>query len=163
MLAERYLDLVKSVVLNETCIELEAQLLMSVLSSAQGLVLDLRDFRAARRDGEFLAQLLAAKQTGETILLETADGAVRGTDEDLRNFTEFGLTLVGRKRLDHLQGCIESVLAENVPGDFLEAGVWRGGCGIFMRAALEAYECRDRKVWPKPLSSAAAFESSLLS
>jgi hypothetical protein len=147
MLSERYLELVKSVLLNETCIELEAQLLLSVLTSAQGMVLDLQDFRSARHDDEFLAQLLTAKQMGETVILETADGRVRGVGEDLRNFTEFGLTLVGRKRLDHLQTCMETVIEEGVPGDFLEAGVWRGGCSIFMRAFLEAHDCRDRNVW----------------
>lgn len=146
-LAERYLDLVKSALLNETCVELEAQLLLSVLNSTQGLVLDLGDFSAARQDHEFQDQLLAAKQTGETIILETTDGAVHSAGQDLRNFTEFSLTLVGRKRLDHLQDCIRSVLDEEVPGDLLEAGVWRGGCSIFMRAVLEAFECRDRKVW----------------
>lgn len=147
MLAERYLDLVKSVLTNETCIELEAQLLMSVLSAAQNQVMDLEGFRAIRNDQEFLAQLLEAKKAGETVLLETADGAVHGAGEDLRNFTEFSTTLVGRKRLDHLQTCIETVLEEGVPGDFLEAGVWRGGCCVFMRAVLEAHGCRDRTVW----------------
>ena len=146
-LAERYLDLVKSVVLNETCVELEAQLLLSVLNSSQGLVLDLRDFSAARQDHEFHDQLLAAKQIGETIILETTDGVVHGTGQDLRNFTEFSLTLVGRKRLDNLQRCVEDVLHNHIPGDLLEAGVWRGGCCILMRAVLAAHDCTDRNVW----------------
>jgi len=127
MQTDRYLDLVKSVLVNEAYVELEAQLLMSVLSSAQGLVLDLNDFRDARGDRKFLGQLLTAKQTGETVLLETADGGVHGVAEDLRNFTEFSLTLVGRKRLDHLQTCVEYVLAHDIPGDFLEATIARSG------------------------------------
>jgi predicted O-methyltransferase YrrM len=49
--------------------------------------------------------------------------------------------------LNNLQHCIESVLRENVPGDFLEAGVWRGGASIFARAVLKAYGVSNRTVW----------------
>jgi hypothetical protein len=148
MLTERYLELVKSALVNELYVELEAQLLMSVLCSAQNVVLDLPDFWAVRKDRDFLGQLMAAKQGGETILLETQDAATRShVDGNLRNYTEFSYTLVGRKRLDHLQQCVEDALDSGVPGDFLEAGVWRGGCCILMRAVLEARNCRDRRVW----------------
>lgn len=147
MLRERYLELVKSALVNELYVELEAQMLMSVLCSAQNVVLDLDDFLAVRRDKAFLKQLLDAKSNGESILLETADGRVHGVDKDLRNFTEYSLTLVGRKRLDNLQMCIESILENDIPGDFLEAGVWRGGCCILMRAVLAANNCCDRAIW----------------
>ena len=56
-------------------------------------------------------------------------------------------TMVGRKRLDNLQFCIETVLGENIEGDFLEAGVWRGGASIFMRGVLAANGVTDRKVY----------------
>lgn len=56
-------------------------------------------------------------------------------------------TMVGLKRLDQLQECIETVVRENIPGDFIETGVWRGGTVIFMRAALKALVVKDRKVW----------------
>jgi Macrocin-O-methyltransferase (TylF) len=36
-------------------------------------------------------------------------------------------TMIGRKRLDNLQECAEIVLKEEVPGDFVETGVWRVG------------------------------------
>jgi Macrocin-O-methyltransferase (TylF) len=51
------------------------------------------------------------------------------------------------KRFDHLQSCIEDVLARGIEGDLIEAGVWRGGATIFMRAALKAYGAADRAVW----------------
>ena len=57
------------------------------------------------------------------------------------------VTMLPLKRLDHLQHCIEDVLAQGVPGDLIEAGVWRGGTTIFMRAALKAYAVTDRTVW----------------
>jgi hypothetical protein len=148
MLNERYLELVKSALVNELYIELEAQLLMSVLCSAQNLVLDLPDLWAVRKDRGLLDQLLEAKANGETILLDTqGDRRTPMVDGNLRNYSELSYTLVGRKRLDNLQRCIEDILASGVPGDLLEAGVWRGGCCIMMRAVLAAHECNDRNVW----------------
>ena len=35
-------------------------------------------------------------------------------------------TMIGMKRLDNLQFCVEGVLARGVPGDLIETGVWRG-------------------------------------
>lgn len=56
-------------------------------------------------------------------------------------------TMIGLKRMNNIQYCIEDVLANNVPGDFIETGVWRGGATIFMRAILKAYNAKDRYVW----------------
>jgi O-methyltransferase len=56
-------------------------------------------------------------------------------------------TMIGLKRLDNIHECIRQVLRENVPGDFIETGVWRGGACIFMRAALRAYGDGAREVW----------------
>lgn len=58
-----------------------------------------------------------------------------------------GLTMVGLKRLDDLEHCIESVVTGGVPGDLIEAGVWRGGAAIFMRAALRTLGAEERIVW----------------
>jgi O-methyltransferase len=55
--------------------------------------------------------------------------------------------MIGLKRLDNLQTCVERVLHEGVPGDLIETGVWRGGATIFMRAILTAYGVKDRQVW----------------
>jgi O-methyltransferase len=56
-------------------------------------------------------------------------------------------TMIGHRRLDNLQQCVESVLADKIPGDLIEAGVWRGGSAILMRAILAAHQVRDRMVW----------------
>lgn len=56
-------------------------------------------------------------------------------------------TMIGMKRLDNLQRCVESVLEDGVPGDFIETGVWRGGACIFMRGMLAAHQVKDRRVW----------------
>ena len=55
--------------------------------------------------------------------------------------------MIGLKRLDNLHACIESVIRDQVLGDFIETGVWRGGACIFMRAALNVYGDETRKIW----------------
>jgi cephalosporin hydroxylase len=64
-----------------------------------------------------------------------------------RDFPITAHTLVGLKRLDNLQRCIEDVLANNVPGDLSETGVWRGGASIFMRAVLSVHGIQSRRLW----------------
>jgi O-methyltransferase len=49
-----------------------------------------------------------------------------------------GLTMIGLRRLDDLQACVEAIVREGVPGDLIEAGAWRGGASILMRATLDA-------------------------
>ena len=56
-------------------------------------------------------------------------------------------TMVGIARLKNVRACIESILLDDVPGDLIETGVWRGGSCIYMRAILAAYGIADRRVW----------------
>jgi len=56
-------------------------------------------------------------------------------------------TMIGRKRLDNIQFCVEEILRNHIPGDLMETGVWRGGACIFMRGILKAYGVNDKKVW----------------
>jgi hypothetical protein len=58
-----------------------------------------------------------------------------------------GLTMVGLNRLDDLQACVEAVVRDDVPGDLIETGVWRGGASILMRATLDSLGAGDRTVW----------------
>jgi hypothetical protein len=48
-----------------------------------------------------------------------------------------GITTVPKGALDLVQAAIERVLADEIPGDVIEAGVWRGGLAVLMRAALK--------------------------
>jgi O-methyltransferase len=73
---------------------------------------------------------------------------------DLRELRARGLdnnprsdTMIGLARLDNIRACVERVLADGVPGDLIEAGVWRGGAAVFMRAVLAAHGIGDRTVW----------------
>lgn len=63
------------------------------------------------------------------------------------DWPEYAHTMIGIKRLDNIQYCIKEVVSNNIPGDLIETGVWRGGATIFMRAVLKVYGSIDRIVW----------------
>ncbi len=74
----------------------------------------------------------------------------RFSEEDITDgkvWPGYADTMIGLKRLDNLQHCVETALYENIPSDLVETGVWRGGACIFMRAILAAYNETDRKVY----------------
>jgi len=49
--------------------------------------------------------------------------------------------------MDNIFYCIKRVLKNNIPGDFVEAGVWRGGSCIFARMVFDEYAAKDRNIW----------------
>ncbi len=55
-------------------------------------------------------------------------------------------TMVGIKRLNNLQYCVENTIVSGVAGDIVESGVYRGGASIFARAVLKAHHVVDRRV-----------------
>jgi O-methyltransferase len=80
-------------------------------------------------------EAVRAKQFDEAKRLEGRDWPVQGQ------------TMLSIKRLDNIQYCVEQALADQVPGDLIETGVWRGGASILMRAILKAYSVTDRAVY----------------
>ncbi|HEX9396087.1 MAG TPA: TylF/MycF family methyltransferase [Burkholderiales bacterium] len=83
--------------------------------------------------------------------LNMLHGKIAAYDPDLRvegrDWPSCAHTMVGLKRLENLQFCVEDVIAKDVPGDLIETGVWRGGSVILMRAILKAHGVTDRRVW----------------
>jgi O-methyltransferase len=58
-------------------------------------------------------------------------------------------TMVGMRRLQNLRELAQRVLEDEITGDFVEAGVWRGGCCILMRGVLAANSVINRRsMWP---------------
>jgi O-methyltransferase len=68
-------------------------------------------------------------------------------EEGLDTYPQDAETMVGLRRLENIQEAVRTVIEEDIPGDWLETGVWRGGASIFARACLEAYGDQTRKVW----------------
>ena len=95
--------------------------------------------RALRRIGLGLVASTRAEHADRRMLLQFRE---EGHDWPARAHT-----MIGRKRLDHLQACVETVLRERIPGDLIETGVWRGGSVILMRGVLAAYADTARRVW----------------
>ena len=56
-------------------------------------------------------------------------------------------SMIGNKRMGNLREIAEIVVECNIPGDFIETGVWRGGACILMRAVLKAYGDTTRRVF----------------
>ena len=71
--------------------------------------------------------------------------------EDLRvigiDWPQHAPCMIGPVRLGNVQSCVETILADGIPGDLAEAGTWRGGTVIWMRALLKVAGVTDRNVW----------------
>ena len=75
---------------------------------------------------------------------ETREAALRAQGRD---WPVYAQTMVGVERLRNVRRCVETVLADGIPGDLIEAGCWRGGVAMMMRGVLQAHGDRDRVVW----------------
>lgn len=57
------------------------------------------------------------------------------------------LSLLTKNQLDLIEKIAVALEQRKVPGDFIEAGIWRGGAVILMRALIDAYGMTDRRVF----------------
>ena len=144
-LSRQYLELLKKSLVNELYVENEARILhmfRCILNKSQFSFTN--HFNIGQSESYLLKTLRRAKGTGDTPILTDNKGRVA---HELRNFTELSHTMIGKKRLENIQYCIETVLDDNIEGDLIETGIWRGGACIFMRGVLMAYGVTDRVVW----------------
>lgn len=148
-LPHRYLELLKSSLLNEPYLENEVRLLYTFAMLASGQSVDAEVVRdIGRRLPQWVEAVHVARQEGKPWWQITLNaGTERQQVLNLRNVCEFSHTMVGRKRLDNIQYCLDAIRADGIPGDLIETGVWRGGASIFMRGYLAAWEITDRTVW----------------
>jgi len=64
------------------------------------------------------------------------------------DWPEIGFTMIGNDALKSIKWMIETVIDKNIPGDFIETGVWKGGASIFAKAVLRVHGAdKIRKVW----------------
>lgn len=130
---EAYFELLKRSLINEPGIDQELRLNHALACGREGRLPDplvLRDIRHV--EAEAYAKAIERRRTGHLW--------VEGTRGD------WPFTAIGRVRLDHLQACMDELRREGIAGDFLEAGVWRGGACMFMRAWAKMYD-EQRLVW----------------
>jgi len=66
--------------------------------------------------------------------------------ENGNDWTYSGDTMTGWKRLDNVAELLKKVTEENIPGDYIETGVWRGGSSIYARAVMNVLMMEDAPV-----------------
>jgi O-methyltransferase len=148
--ADLYLSILEKSILNELYIENEARLVYYAICAAGQHAPDpvvVREIATRRPD--ILAKLRATRTDGRVSSffwdVPFDDGSVRNLN--LRNVTEFYQSMIGRARINNIRTLLDRVVADGIPGDLIETGVWRGGATLLMRGFLAAYNITDRKVW----------------
>lgn len=53
-------------------------------------------------------------------------------------------TMIGIKRLNNLQSSLDYIRTNNIEGDLIETGVWRGGACIFMKYYVDLYKMNKK-------------------
>ncbi len=133
--ADRYLGLLKAVLLNESGLETEV-----ALDAVRGM----KEIPAA-----FWTETLY-DVPGQLSLALEEKRRVRALGLDTMNANAgppLAYTMIGRQRLEHLEWCVTTVLNEGVAGDLMECGVWRGGACLLMKAILDLSEDQERNIW----------------
>jgi O-methyltransferase len=64
-----------------------------------------------------------------------------------RDWPGLAQTMIGTARMQNLRKLCESAIMNDIPGDFIETGVWRGGACIYMRGILDAHGDAHRRVF----------------
>jgi len=148
--ADLYLSILEKSILNELYIENEARLVYYAICAAGQHAPDpvvVREIATLRPD--ILAKLRATRTDGRVSSffwdVPFDDGSVRNLN--LRNVTEFYQSMIGRARINNIRTLLDRVVADGIPGDLIETGVWRGGATLLMRGFLAAHNITDRKVW----------------
>ncbi len=109
-----------------------------------------RDTKSATSPIELYLDLLKKSLTGTLFSAEpdVEQDDLSRTVLHVQHYVEGqAVSMLPLARLNNLQACITDVIGQGVAGDLIEAGVWRGGATIFMRAVLKAYGVTDRSVW----------------
>ena len=147
---ERYLELLKKSLVNLIYLENEARLIYIFLSLISKAPIDHRIIRDIEKiNHPILESLRHKRQEGKIQFIWNYVDQKSGQKHsvNLRDLTEVSHTMVGCKRLDNIHQCLDIIRQESIPGDLMEAGVWRGGAVVFMRGYLAAYNIASRDVW----------------
>jgi cephalosporin hydroxylase len=146
--ARRYLSLLKGALLNEHYLEHELRLEYLAMCIERGMKPDRDRVRdPVRHMHKDMRHLREARRVGSV---------ASGPEEAP---SSIAYTTMGRGRLDHLEGCLDTIRAEAVDGDLVECGAGRGGGAIFLRAYVQAFQMRKRRVWVADPFSASPVES----
>ena len=125
---------------------------------------------AANRS-EAVTLLANLPQANAPLWTEAAKAGLSGQlyddiSQDESPFPKEADTMGAWTHLTNVQQLLKRVIANEIEGDFLEAGVWRGGVSMFARAIFDLHGQSERAVWVAdsfrglpPPSMARDFES----
>jgi hypothetical protein len=102
------------------------------LELIRGLVLGLAFGRAERS--------IKSDTSNEVVVLNLT---LRSVGEDI---TYLGQTMIGVARMNSFQELLIQMITNQIAGDIVETGVWKGGASIFARALLRSYNESHRRV-----------------
>ena len=79
------------------------------------------------------------------------DVNIGGFKDEIRrkgaDWPTIGFTMVGTEALENIRDLLHKVFTQEIEGDYLEAGVWKGGASIFAKAMVQAYGQTSRHNW----------------
>ena len=131
----RYLNLLKSSLINEIYLDNDLRLLYLKWCLEGSRTFNYAVYHDVK---QFLPdeyrKLCEARQIG------------RFYDRKIEN-AGFSHSMMGRLRMDNLHQCLTTIQQEYIPGDLIECGVWRGGGTIFMAGFAHVNRWNDRKIF----------------
>lgn len=80
--------------------------------------------------------------------LKYLEFSIIGKNSPFNNYLQSSeLTLLSYQRFKNIRFIIEQIIHNNVEGDILEAGNWRGGSMLYAKGILEAYGIENKEIW----------------
>jgi O-methyltransferase len=142
----KYIDLLISSINNELYIDNDVRMLyiFTMLLSKKNIDSDiLRNIRT--KIPNLYANITQSRLEGKPwwrarVQNENGDFEIK----NLRNYIEFSHSMIGRKRLENIVQLIEYIKINNIDGDMLEAGIWRGGSAILAKACIEEFQLNKK-------------------
>lgn len=131
-IADQYIDLIKNVLID-----------MHRVERGEYIPVDNMTLRGKKKIWGMLNNLIKSRKY--VVCREVK--FVREQRETGRDWPANADSMIGLKRMENIEFCVKEVIKNNVPGDFIETGVWRGGATILMRAILYALGETNRTVW----------------
>lgn len=83
-------------------------------------------------------------------ILHTTEFVAENLDLDRRkngdDWTYAGDTMTGWARLDNVYTLLKDVISNDIQGDYIETGVWRGGSSLFAKATMHALDPSSNRI-----------------
>ena len=108
---------------------------------------------------EFLKRILTDTVNDEDIFQKYFETNQYPNDQEIQNILKTSVpanrkngsdwpqraqTMIGIMRLNNLHKCLDEVRINNIDGDFIETGVWRGGACIFVKKYFQLYNMNKK-------------------